>query len=132
MYCLENNSKKEQWDFREQVCLVVLTSNGLLLFYGEDFPESKRVGSDNLVSSSLTPSKRRRAFSDSILSPYGKDFRLAGRDLRISTIATKIAQPNFPLTIFETLINVSEKEELVFGGDRVKTDPEVAKKNFLP
>jgi len=123
------DSKINKFGLTEQVCLAIVTSNGSLLFYGEDLKGGEDPA-EKIIASRFSPSKRRRSFSDSALSPYGKDFCAVGKDLKMPAVLTKVRQPKFPLTIFERLINVSGKQELTFGGDGVDAQPEVAKRKL--
>ena len=49
---------------------------------------------------------------------------------QISSVLKSVAYPKFPLTIFEHLINVSNSNTLVFGGDGIahETDESIKKK----
>jgi hypothetical protein len=83
---------KEAANFGERVFLCTATSSGSLLFYGEEVVDT--VGKDH-------------GRSDSRISLVSLS--------DLSSLHAK--QPTFPLTIFESLKNVSEYEAVVFTSD---------------
>ena len=129
---LQGFQKKSEKDgyFGERFYLAVLTSSGSLLFYGENVThEGSRDKKGSKISPRVT-SKRRRAFSDSALPPsHNKIIQdNTQEDAASHEQAIKSFKPKFPLTIFETLINVSNRKELRYGGDGISNEADAKKK----
>ena len=122
----------KECDFKEQVFVAVLTSNGAILVYGEKSIEETNKKNQALTEDgeAISPLKRRRALSDSIVSISGKSQRSRLMSLEKDKRNQKLLHPTFPLTIFETLINVSNSDLLVFGGEVAANEPETTKKKL--
>ncbi len=115
---IEDGSLGSQGSFSERLFLVTVTSSGILSFYGDQLEDKQDKKITEAVSS--VHSSRRRALSDSgIVSQKEivpdrvkfKDLASEGKPL-----------PSFPLTIFETLINVTPAINLIFSGDATEAD----------
>jgi hypothetical protein len=133
----ENGQINENGYFCERIYLAALTSNGSLLIYGEHIAEEAvRNSKKRYPISPMVSSKRRRALSDSALSSGRKSIQNEDETLNYDQVIKK-RQPKFPLTMFETLINVSDRKELRYGGDGIsnESDPkrklEIANTEFL-
>lgn len=114
--------------FHERIFLLSISSNGSIVVLGEELEKLSdwsEVGMYDMVR--LESTKRRRALSDSALSPNKKEVPsvTTSHDESRKTVIL----PHFPLTMFEDLINVSEHANLLFGGDCVK-DPAVTKRRL--
>lgn len=103
--------------FYERTYLAALTSNGSILVYGEDLTIQ---GGDDPFRLSHT-----------------EVFNIASNHSGVATHISSssigdnnVGQPKFPLTIFETLENFSQSQELVLGGDGVGNDPDTVKKKL--
>jgi len=101
----------------ERILLLSVSSNGSVMLFGEDLSKGAkyRINSGNNVFHA----NRRRAFSDSILSPNKKDLSIKSNDFE-EPPKQSVVLPKFPLTMFEELINVGEMNCLLFGGDSGK------------
>jgi hypothetical protein len=104
---------------RERVYFVSITSNGVMTFHAEDL----NIDSAN-SESSMTFFHRRRAHSDS-----GIQFETRIRD-DTGLNGVPISQPLFPITIFETLENVTHRDELVLTCDGVDETSKIMKKKL--
>ena len=113
--------------FRERIILTSIASNGAFMVYGEFSDLNKDSTTENNCDLAQSQ-KRRRAFSDSVLTNKNERIPTKSTNL-IKDAKTKNKLPEFPLTIFEHLLNLSEKSEIVYGGDAV-TDPEVTKRRL--
>jgi len=118
--------------FCERIFLASISSNGSMVLFGEDLNGNRKdkvKTADDIVLSE--GSKRRRALSDSILTHKKKEMASpVANPVRQDDLKKVLAPlPTFPLTIFEELINMSEKPEVVFGGDSVK-DPNITKRRL--
>lgn len=112
--------------FNERIMLTSIASNGAFMVYGE-FPDISADGKiENCDQSQIQ--KRQRAFSDSVLTNKSEMIPTKST-ISIKDAKTKSKLPEFPLTIFEHLLNLSEKSEIIYGGDAVK-DPEVTKRRL--
>ena len=120
-----NGQVNEKGYFCERVYVAAITSNGSLMIYGERIVEESVQAS--CPTSAIMTSKRRRAMSDSALSPGRKAIQNEEEALQYDEVAKK-QLPIFPLTIFETLINISDQEELAYGGDGISNESDAKKK----
>jgi hypothetical protein len=78
-------------DFVERACFCTVASNGSMLIFGEEVIGTRPKGlSDGVLFTSSDQSK-----------------------------PSDTSGPSFPLTVFEKLVNVSDADELTFGGDRI-------------
>ena len=109
-------SVERDGSFCERAFLAALTSNGSMLIFGEDFDESTVYGDADFAGNI--------ARSDFVNS--GALARSTNDDM----VPKNELKPSFPLTIFEKLINVSQMEELTFGGDGVGNEPESVKRKL--
>ncbi len=94
----------------ERGFLSVLSSSGSLLIFGEDCSIVQEQSVITRGSSDLSP-----------LSTYPQ---------LLQPTENVASRRRSNIHIFEELINVSEVDELVFGGDCVDKDPKAAKKNL--
>jgi len=102
--------------FYERAFLAALTSNGSILVYGED-----------LTTKGDDPFRRSHTEVCNIASNHPG----AATYISSSSIGdNKVGQPKFPLTIFESLENVSHSQDLVLGGDGAWKDPETVKRKL--
>lgn len=107
-------------EFIERVFLVSLTSNGSMLIFGDEF-DPEPFQSDEGGSSTLGACSRFREINQ--ISTDSKTFNAVPAIGTSTTIgANGVAQPKFPLTIFETLLNVSNDPRLILAGDGVGDD----------
>ncbi len=117
--------------FHERIFLLSISSNGSIVVLGEELEklsDRSEVGMyDDMVRVEST--KRRRALSDSALSPNKKEVTVPSITTSHDESRKSVILPHFPLTIFEDLINLSEHADLLFGGDCVK-DPTVTKRRL--
>lgn len=104
---------------RERLYFASLTSNGILSFHAEDLNIDSAHN-----KSSITMSHRRRAHSDS-----GIHFEARIRD-DAGLNEVPFSQPLFPITIFETLENVTNRDEVVFTCDGVDETSRLLKKKL--
>ena len=116
----------------ERVFLGVVTSNGSLLMFGETISETAGLNDELSFHSehAFTSSKRGRDLSDSATSITNEQSKRSERSNPAKTSDSHVNNPIFPLTIFERLINVSNKTELRFGGDGTGNEPELVKKKL--
>ncbi len=116
---VSSGSNNDDNTFTNRIILASVTSNGSLMIFGE----SSDVYGDVTAKQQTDLShalKRQRAFSDSILTSKNEITAPTPSAPLIKHEQRKNKLPKFPLTIFEELINLSEKPEVVFGGDAVK------------
>lgn len=97
---------------QERVYLVSLTSNGILTFHGEDLTDNHKSNTDSMTS----------------ISSIGK--RILSSVERVKFKDTAKPLPSFPLTIFETLQNVTPSNALIFSGDGVTDNSASTKKKL--
>jgi hypothetical protein len=107
--------------FNERVYIASLTSNGILTFHGEDMT----TGLNDSSSTASIMSNRRRALSDSGL--HRQDIV----NVRDTFKDSPNPFPSFPLTVFETLKNVTSANELVVSGDGVEDSSANAKRKLV-
>lgn len=109
---IPDNISSEYVDI-ERSFLCAVTSNGGLLVFGDNL-KGGDVAEETDTASLRLGTVHRQPISDSVLSRPG-------------ATGAVVVPPRFPLTIFEHLENVSESDELVFGGDGVGSDRRDAK-----
>lgn len=111
-YLINSNAGYVSDDTRlfEKAFLAVLSSAGSLLIFGEDC---------NVVQDQSTITQTQ--LHSSQLTNFSKSLQPA------ENVASRCRSN---IHIFEELINVSEVDELIFGGDCVGKDPKAAKKNL--
>jgi len=128
--------------FIERVFLCSLFSNGSLLIFAESLPAhsnipKREVMIDSIFQASIKSPrqdylKKRRAMSDSALSMNNINlFRQVDKKVaKCSSEYSAGLQPTFPLTIFENLINVSERDEIEFRsyGIRIENPEDIKRK----
>lgn len=78
-------------DFVERAFICTVASNGSMLIFGEEVIATRPKG-----------------FTDGVLSTSSDQSKPSDN-----------SGPSFPLTVFEQLVNVSDADELTFGGDRI-------------
>jgi hypothetical protein len=104
-------------NFCERIFLVSVSLNGNILLFREEMDKNiKDYGSTThyIVRSGVL--KRRRTFSDSILSHNKKEIDSTTTFIVKDDVPrTAVQLPTFSLTIFEELINMSENKELIYG-----------------
>ena len=119
----DNGMVGPRGSFFERAYLVSLTSNGILSFHGEE--EQGRKESIRPISTKTSTvsilANRQRAQSDSGLHTSME---------RVKFKDSPKPLPSFPLTIFETLQNITSANELVFGGDGVGDNSAVTKRKL--
>ncbi len=94
----EENPSSSCLRFRERACLAAATSNGSVLFFGEDFE--------------IAPTPE----SATGLTIRAPSSRLTNRNRLTKSGSVRETKPRFPLTIFETLTNV-DWDNVRFGGE---------------
>ncbi len=99
---IDNGMIADKAIFSERVYLVSLTSNGILTFYGEDFDTEDKH-----------ERKRTLSFTETV------KFKNNAKPM-----------PSFPLTIFETLQNITSADEVIFSGDGVEESSSETKKKL--
>ncbi len=114
-----NGMVNDQSNFRERIVLASIPNNGTMTIFGEVFNDHESVTASDNASSVLEVQKRQRALSDSILTNKKQIMSSSSTSL-FNVEKTESQIPKFPLTMFERLINLSEKPEVLFGGDAVK------------
>lgn len=113
----------------ERIFLLSISSNGSISLFNEELLSSYESNDQNKNNYPGPEINRRRALSDSVLSQNKKEIdsiKVISKEENRKQINNL---PAFPLTMFEELINVSEKAELIFGGDCVK-DPVITKRRL--
>ena len=107
--------------FNERVHIASLTSNGVMMFHGED----KMTGFNDSSSTASILSKRCRALSDSGL--HRQDI-VNVRDTFKDSLSPF---PSCPLTLLEKLKNLTSADELVVSGDGVEDSSANAKRKLV-
>jgi len=109
----EDGSYSNEAHFLERTLLATIQSNGSIYFFGEKFNTQRLCSHESDFEPSLDP------YSSSDDPAISKE-----KKFKTSMNENELVQPSFPLTIFETLINISENEELILGGDGIQNEPD--------
>jgi E3 ubiquitin-protein ligase UBR4 len=95
--------------FKERIYFASVTSNGILAFHGEEMTAISKNG----TSTASIMSNRRRAIIDSGMNRQ----EISGDRVKFKDAPNPF--PAFPLTVFETLQNVTSADELFVSSDGI-------------
>jgi len=112
-------SDRNSRSFYERAFLAALSSNGSMLIFGE---ERRKDMNSQFTATSTADDEHARDTEDSPTSHGLATLPSIGNG--------GTSQPKFPLTIFETLVNVSDSAELILGGDGIGKDPDSVKRKL--